>query len=100
MRVQFQVSGGVGYFPGLAAPRTIDVDALDDADQQSLRQLVAEAQFFSLPSRIAAARGAADVQTYHITVEDGARRHSVAVSDPVPLEPLRKLVDALRSLSR
>ena len=26
MRVHLEVSGGVGYFPGLAAPRTIDAD--------------------------------------------------------------------------
>jgi hypothetical protein len=100
MRVHFQVSGGVAFFPGRAVPRTIDVDTLGAAEQQSLRQLIDQAQFFSLPSHIAAARGAADFQTYHITIEDGGRRHSVAVSDPVPLAPLQKLVEAVRSLAR
>ena len=100
MRVQFQVSGGIGYFPGLAAPRTIDVDTLDETNQELLRQLVDEAQFFSLPSRIAAARGAADMRTYHLTIEDGARCHSVAVSDPVALAPLRQLVEVLQTLTR
>lgn len=99
MRVQFQVSGGIGFFPGLAAPRTIDVDALAENERQSLRQLVDQAQFFSLPAHIAAAHGAADYQTYHITIEDGPRRHSVAVSDPVPLAALQKLIDAVRSLA-
>ena len=98
MRVHFQVSGGIGSFPGLAAPRTIDVDSLAEEDRQRLTQLVDDARFFTLPSRIPAPHGAADHQTYQITVEDGARRHRVAVSDPVAPAPLQKLIDALRAL--
>jgi hypothetical protein len=98
MRVHFQVSGGIGPFPGLAAPRTIDVDTLGEEDRRRLRQLVEDARFFKLPSRIPAPRGAADYQTYDITIEDGARRHHVAVSDPVAPAPLQKLIDALRAL--
>ena len=98
MRVQLEVSGGIGFFPGLAAPRTIEVDRLSEDDQRSLRQLVEAAQFFALPSRIAAPRGAADYRIYQITIEDGARRHSVAVSEPVALAPLQKLVETVRSL--
>jgi Emfourin len=98
MRVHFQVSGGIGSFPGLAAPRTIDVDALAEEDRRRLKHLVDGARFFTLPPRIPAPHGAADYQTYQITIEDGGRRHSVAVSDPVAPAPLQKLIDALRSL--
>jgi hypothetical protein len=98
MRVQFQVSGGIGSFPGLAAPRTIDVDTLPEEDRRRLKQLVEDTRFFTLPSRIPAPRGAADYQTYQITIEDGARRHRVAVSDPVSSGPLQTLIDALRAL--
>ena len=98
MRVHFQVSGGIGSFPGLAAPRTIDLDTLAEEDRRRLKQLVDAARFFTLPSRIPAARGAADYQTYEITIEDGARRHHVAVSDPVAPAPLLQLIDALRAL--
>lgn len=98
MRVHFRVSGGIGSFPGLAAPRTIDVDTLGEEDRRWLRQLVDDARFFTLPSRIPAPRGAADYQTYEITIEDGTRRHLVAVSDPVAPVPLQKLIDALRAL--
>ncbi len=98
MRVRFQVSGGIGFFPGLAAPRTIDVDALPEADRNALKALIDAAGFFSLPHRVAAPRGAADYQTYQITVEDGGRRHTVAVSDPVSNPALQKLIDALRSI--
>ena len=99
MRVQFQVSGGVGYFPGRAAPRTIDVDALPEADRDALNTLVAAAEFFSLPQRLPAPRGAADYQTYQITIEDGGRRHAVAVADPVANPALQQLIDKLRSIS-
>lgn len=99
MRVQFQVSGGIGHFPGLAAPRTIDVDALDAEDGRALKQLVDEARFFELPPRIPAPRGAADYQTYEITVEDGGRAHTVVFTDPVTQPSVQKLVKRLRALS-
>jgi hypothetical protein len=99
MRVQFQVSGGVGFFPGRAAPRTIDVDALPAADRDALKALIEAAGFFALPSRLPAPRGAADYQTYQITIEDGARRHTVAVADPVANPDLQKLIEKLRSIA-
>jgi hypothetical protein len=98
MRVHFQMSGGIGYFPGLAAPRTIDVDALDSDTRARIRRVVEESQFFSTPSRNPARKGAADYQTYTITVEDGARHHTVVVSDPVPAA-LQGLVDQLKQLA-
>jgi len=98
MRVQFQVSGGVGYFPGRAAPRTIDVDALTEVDRDALKALVDAAGFFSLPQRLPAPRGAADYQTYQIMIEDGGRRHTVAAADPVTNPALQKLIDTLRSI--
>jgi hypothetical protein len=98
VRVHFQVSGGIGSFPGLAARRTIDLDTLAEEDRRRLQQLVDDARFFKLPSRIPAPRGAADYLTYEITIEDGARRHVVAVSDPVAPGPLQRLIEALRTL--
>jgi hypothetical protein len=100
MRVQFQVSGGVGYFPGRAAPRSIDVDALPESDRTALKALIDAAGFFSLPQHLAAPRGAADYQTYQITIEDGGRRHTVAVADPVATPELQKLIEKLRSIAR
>ena len=98
MRVQFQISGGVGFFPGLAAPRTIDAETLPERTQRVLNDLVEETQFFSLPAQISAISGSADHQTYRITIEDRARRHTVVVSDPVVGEPLQRLIDLLGSL--
>ena len=96
-RVTFQVSGGPAFFPGLAAPRTIDVKALPEPTRHELNSLIEDSRFFSLPSP-PTSPGAADHQTYRITVEDDARRHTVVVSDPVMSEPLQRLIDLLRGL--
>ena len=98
MRVQFQVSGGIGYFPGLAASRTIDADALGEEERRALQQLVEDARFFELPARTPAPRDAADYQTYEITIEDGGRTHTVVFSDPVT-PAVKQLVDRLRALT-
>ena len=98
MRVRFQTTGGVAYFPGLAAPRTVDVDALDAKTREKLANLIRETDFFNLPAQTLARKGAADHCTYQITVEDGARRHAVSVCDPVTSAPLRELIETLRTL--
>ncbi len=98
MRVWFRTSGGVGYFPGLAAPRAIDVDALGAEERDALRRLAADARFFDLPPRPTVAAGAADYQTYEITIEDEGRRHTAAVADPIADPALQRLVGRLRAL--
>jgi hypothetical protein len=99
MRVSFKVSGGIAAFPGLAAPRTIDVDALHPDERASLERLIQDARFFDLPSRLPPPRGAADYQSYEITIEDGPRTHSVVVSDPVSHQGVPALVARLRQLT-
>ena len=96
-RVSFQVSGGLAFFPGLAAPRTIDLDALPEPTRRELINLIEKSRFFSLPSP-ALPPGPADCQTYRITIQDGARGHTIVVSDPVMSEPLQRLIELLRDL--
>ena len=98
MRVRFQKSGGIAYFPGLAAPRTIDVDALSEPQRREVVGLIDDSHFFSLPSEMPTAPGAADHLTYRITIEDGARSHSVIVSEPVRSAPLARLIGLLNGL--
>lgn len=98
MRVQFQVSGGIAYFPGLAVPRTVDVDALGSEEVRALRKLVDDAGFFDLPARPPVPAGAADYHTYEITIEDEGRRHTAALVDPISEPSLQKLVARLRAL--
>jgi hypothetical protein len=99
MRVQFQVSGGVGAFPALEAPRTINVDALAPDDRQALRRLVEDAHFFDLPRWLPPPHGAADYQSSEVTIEDGPRQHTVTVSDPVSDPALQALLARLRELA-
>ena len=97
MRVQFKVEGGLAYFPGLSKPHVLDSDDLPAAQADRLRQLVDAADFFQQP---AAARtlpkGAADYQQYTITVEDGRRRRTIRLTDPIRDADLAALVEYLR----
>jgi hypothetical protein len=97
MRVQFQTEGGIAYFPGLSKPVTIESAALSPADAQTLRQLVEAADFFEQPAASRTLhKGAADYQQYTITIEDGQRRHTVRLTDPIEDQPLQALVEFLR----
>jgi hypothetical protein len=99
MRVRFRTTGGMAAFPGLAAPRTIDVDALDPAVRTALQRMLEAAHFFDLPARLPVAPGSADYQSYEITVEDAGRVHTVVASDPVRDPALQALIVRLRELS-
>jgi hypothetical protein len=101
MRMQFQSEGGLAFFPGLHQPISIDVDALPASDANRLRQLVRAARFFDLPAHMGTpSRGAADMRAYTITIEDGGRRHTVRVAEPITDAPLQELVDAIQAQAR
>ena len=101
MRVQFQSEGGLAVFPGLQKLISIDVDALPASDANRLRQLVRAASFFDLPAHIGTPpRGAADMREYTLTIEDGGRRHTVRVAEPITDATLQELVDALQTQAR
>jgi hypothetical protein len=99
MRVRLRVSGGIGAFPGLAVPRTIDIDTLPPEDRATVERLVEEAGFFHLPRQLPPPPGSADYESCEITVDDGPRRHTVTVSDPIAHPALQALVARLRQLA-
>jgi hypothetical protein len=98
VQITFKTSGGIAYFPGLAAGKTVDVDTLSQDRQDEIRRLLESTKFFDLPARTATRPGAADYQTHTITVSDGDRHKTVAISDPVPPE-LAPLLDLVRGLT-
>ena len=100
MRVEFHTTEAVGFFSRVwQPPITIDLGTLSEQARAALLQLVAEARFFELPSRVPVPRGGDD-RTCHITIEYMGRRHTVSVNDPVPGPALQKLINRLRELSR
>jgi hypothetical protein len=97
MRVTFSAEGGIAFFPGLSRPVTIDQDQLSEEDAHELVRLVDECSFFDQPAKAAKTpKGAADVQLYTITVDDGEQRHTVKVQEPIADQGLRELVNFLR----
>jgi hypothetical protein len=101
MRIQFQMEGGIAHFPGLSQPTVIESDTLPEAEAEQLKQLVESVRFFELPARAGTPpRGAADYRQYTITVEDGGRRHTVRLADPVEGPHLQQLLGYLQVKAR
>lgn len=97
MRIEFAQAGGIGYFPGLNKPVTVEVDQLDKEEAEELKRLVEASRFFNLPTAVGVpAKGAADYQYYSLTVEDGGRRHTVRVLVPVENPVLYELIQAVQ----
>lgn len=98
MRVRFQNNEGLVFLSHVSPPVTIDVGALTEGERRALEQLVKEARFFDLPSRVPATRGVQN-HRWEITVEESGRQHSISVSDPVQGPALRRLVQHLREMA-
>jgi hypothetical protein len=97
MRVEFVTEGGVAYFPGLSRPVVVDSDDLPEADAGELRRLIDAADFFEQPALPRTLpKGAADLRQYTIGVQDGRRRHTIRLVDPIDDSHLQDLVDFLR----
>lgn len=101
MRATLETSGGFAPIPGLQKAVTVDGNSIETIDAARLWRLVTDAGFFSLPARIMpASPQAADARHYVLTVEDGARRHSVSFDDPVEDHRLVALRDFVRERGR
>ncbi len=101
MRIQFTVDGGFAAFPGLSQPVTIDTTTLPSGEAATLEGLVTKARFFEQPEHASVAPpGAADYRQYTITVEDGSRRHTVQLDEPISDPDLAELVAQLQARAR
>jgi hypothetical protein len=98
MRVELQTDGGIAYFPGLSKPVVVNSADLPKAQASQLQQLIDDAHFFELPAAPRARpKGAADMRSYTITVEDGRRRSTVRLVDPVEDTNLQALIEFLEA---
>jgi hypothetical protein len=96
MRIVFTTEGGLAFFPSLSVPAVIDSRDLSGAEAAELERLLDSARFFDLPQDSRALHhGAADCRQYTITVENGRRRHTVRLMDPVGNLQLQMLLDLL-----
>ena len=101
MRIQFQTEGGLGYFPGLNRPLSIDTTKLPPEQASELEQLVRNADIFSRPSEIGGpAPGAADYRTYTVSVDDHDQAHTIELTEPIDDPALRALIDHLTTEQR
>jgi hypothetical protein len=98
VRIQFEMEGGLAYFPGLSKPVTLDSQQMPEEEAARWARLVQAAHFFDRPAVVGAPRpGAADYRRYTITVEEGGRHHTVQLTDPVQDPDLKALLDALKT---
>ncbi|KTB55070.1 hypothetical protein RJC98_29160 [Pseudomonas allii] len=96
MQISLKENGGPAFFPGLAKPRTVELDSLPEQDQQELRQLVAACDFFQLPQSSEPAPGNPGQVHYTLTVKEDQREHTVCVLAPVKSQALEGLVQCVR----
>ncbi|KTC52254.1 hypothetical protein AO262_25455 [Pseudomonas fluorescens ABAC62] len=96
MQISIKENGGPGFFPGLAKPQTVALDALPEQDQQELRQLVEACDFFQLPANNAPDRSHPGQVHYTLTVKEDQREHTVCVLAPVKSQALDGLVQCVR----
>lgn len=97
MRIEFSQEGGIGYFPVLNKPVTVEVDRLDGEEAKELKRLVDTSRFFELPTTIGVpARGAADYQYFILTIENDGRRQTVRMLVPIENPALLELIRAVQ----
>jgi hypothetical protein len=101
MRIRFEETGGMAFFPGLNQAVMLDSDQMVEEEAGRLRQLVDAAHFFSLPARIGSSQpGAADHKQYTLTIEEGEKSHTVKLIDPVTDADMSALLNFIRTQAR
>ncbi len=72
----------------------LDLDDLPDDEERTLKRMLEEADFYSLPENLIA-RPVPDGFSYTITVEKDDRKKTVRVSDTTAPDALRPLITEL-----
>ncbi|MES2817548.1 MAG: protealysin inhibitor emfourin [Pseudomonadota bacterium] len=101
MHIELVRTGGIAFFPGLNRPLVLDLECLEPAAAQHLSTLVEAADFFHLPACLGRAPpGAADCQSYRLTIEHAGLRHSVQATIPLQHPALAALIQAIEQYRR
>ncbi len=96
MKVTFERSGG---FAGMTMTATVDTETLSSSDAEQLRQLMQAADFFHLPSKVAATPFQPDRFHYKITAKEGRKQHTIHV-DEAATEAIQPLLAWLTDKAR
>ena len=97
MRITFSRSGGVA---GMRLRTTVNGEDLSAPHAAKLRRLVEAADCFRLPQKMAADPKQADRFQYELTLEDGERRHTIAIDEAAATPELQKLMEWLTEMAR
>jgi Emfourin len=92
MKIHLVRTGGFG---GMRREIRIETGSLAREECEPLEGLIRDSGFFALPEKFPRPGKGADYFTYSVTVEDGGRRHTVEVAQPVVPENLRPLIREL-----
>lgn len=96
IRITFERSGG---FMGRTTSLALDLDDLPADQAETLRRLLDEGDFLSLPENLIT-RPAPDEFNYTITVEMETMKHTVRTSDTGAPDSLRPLLGELNQRAR
>lgn len=97
MRVSLERTGG---FAGISRKTTVDTANIPTNEAKQLPQLLEAADFFNLPENLTASPTQPDRFQYILTVEDGAKKHTITVSEaamPGTLRPLIEWINQVKS---
>ena len=94
MKIEFRRSGGLA---GLSVRLALESAELPAAEREALEQLIARARVFERAE--SRTRPRPDGFQYDLAIEQGGRRHTLCVHDPVD-ESLAPLLERLTALAR
>jgi hypothetical protein len=102
MKITLEINGGFAHIPALNRPVVVDTAQIEPALATQLEALVRQARFFELPAQsgTTAARGAADLRTFTLTVRDQQRSNTVHFNEPIANADLGRLVSSLEAIAR
>ncbi len=95
MRITLITDGGLASFPGLRAPRILDLDTLPMPERDRLLALAASAR--ALRCEASSEAPGRDCRTYSLAIEDASGCTTLRVSDPVRDAKLLDLLEAVRT---
>jgi hypothetical protein len=95
MKITYHIEGGIAHFPGLAKPRTIELDRLPKRVGAELRSLGERA--LAAPGGFKSIARGADMRTFVVTIDDGRKSRTLSIVEPAADPDLARLIEKLQS---